>query len=305
MVTGREESTLGRGRGSHAETQRQSRRIQGLALPKQKSLEDVEQAVRKTNAAKCKTALETEQTSDAEVRTDVQEDAHQVSTDEVLEEASEAVAPSPPGQDVSPEARPDGQVELLSPVPEEKPVEDEVGPTLEKKLQPELEPSTELFQVEAQAETTSGQQDEQVAKAYTASHVSTWEQERSEQVFPPCVVYSWPRGHPDSFAWMNAALATSKYLASRAAAEASAQLWVHELAPDHRDLAMAQYLIGVQVPTRLITPRECVAILQRMLYEAGFQFHNLVRVWLRAHAAKVSPGVIRRLVANVQHLLAA
>ncbi|OWY91516.1 hypothetical protein PHMEG_00039880, partial [Phytophthora megakarya] len=254
--------------------------------------------------------------------------------DEVLEEASEAVAgesgldepgqasmggadlevsrvegrvsdSSPLGQDVSPEAQPDVQVELLSPVLEEKPVEDEVVVTLEEKLQPELEPSMELAQVEPRAETTSGRQDEQVVKAYTASQVSRWEQERSEQVFPPSVEYSWPRGHPDSFAWMNAALTTSKYLAARAVAEDPAQLWVHELAPDRRDLATAQDLIGVQVPTGLITPRECVAIQQTILYEAGFQFQNLIQVWFRAHAAKVSPEVIRSLVANVQRLLAA
>ncbi|OWY97586.1 hypothetical protein PHMEG_00031849, partial [Phytophthora megakarya] len=262
MVAGRGESTRGRGRGASCE---------------------------EANAAKRKAPLEAKQASDAEVRADVQEDAHQVSMDEVLEEASGVVAgesgldepgqasmggadlevsrvefrvsdSSPLGQDVSPEAQPDVQVELLSPVPEEKPVEDELGATLEEKLQPE------------------------------------WEQERSEQVFPPSVEYSWPRDHPDSFTWMNAALATSKYLAARAVAEDPAQLWVHELAPDHRDLATAQVVIGVQVPTGLITPRESVAILQTMLYEAGFQFQNLVPVLFRAHAAKVSPGVIRSLV---------
>ncbi|OWY91763.1 hypothetical protein PHMEG_00039520, partial [Phytophthora megakarya] len=182
---------------------------------------------------------------------------------------------SPLGQDVSPEAQPDVQVKLLSPVPEEKPVEGEVVATLEETLQPELEPSKEQAQVGPRAETTSGRLDLQVAKAYTASQVSRWEQERSEKVFPPSVEYSWPRGHPDSFAWMNAALATSKYLAARAVAEDPAQLWVHELAPDRRDLATPQDLIGVQVPTGLIAPRECVAILQPMLYEAGFQFQNL------------------------------
>ncbi|OWY90960.1 hypothetical protein PHMEG_00040666, partial [Phytophthora megakarya] len=253
----------------------------------QESLEDVERAARKANAAKRKAALEAKQASDAEVRTDVQKAAHQVSTGEPSQASmggadlevsrvdGRVSASSPLGQNVSPEAHPDVQVELLSPVPEEKPVEDEVGPTLEEKLQSELEPSTELVQVEPRAETTRGQVDEQVAKAYTASQVFRWEQERSEQVFPPSVKYSWPRGHPDSLAWMNAALATSKDLAARAVAETPAQLWVHELAPDRRNLATAQNMLGVQVPTGLITPRVCVAILLTMLYEAVFQFQNL------------------------------
>ncbi|OWY91427.1 hypothetical protein PHMEG_00040001 [Phytophthora megakarya] len=95
-----------------AETQRQSRWVEGLVPPELESLEDVERAARKANTAKHKV----------------------VSTDKVLEEASEAVAgesgldeagqasvggsdlevsrgegrvsdSSPPGQDVSPEAQ--------------------------------------------------------------------------------------------------------------------------------------------------------------------------------------------------------
>ncbi|OWZ11342.1 hypothetical protein PHMEG_00015646 [Phytophthora megakarya] len=130
------------------------------------------------------------------------------------------------------------------PVLEEKPVEDEVGPTLKEKLQPELEPSTELVLVEPRAEMTSAQLDEQGVKAYTASQVS-----RALGTSLPSVEYSWPRGHPDSFARMNVGLATSRFLAARAVAEDPTQLCLHELAPDRRDLATAQNPIEVQVPT--------------------------------------------------------
>ncbi|OWY96641.1 hypothetical protein PHMEG_00033044 [Phytophthora megakarya] len=147
MVAGRGKRTRGRGRGGCAETQRQSRRDQGLVPPEREWLEDVERASRKTNAAKRKAAPEAKQSPDAEVRTDVQEDARQVSTTEVLEEipvvaegesgldepgqASEGGTnlevsrvegrvsdSSPPGQDVSSELQGEVQVELPSPVPE-------------------------------------------------------------------------------------------------------------------------------------------------------------------------------------------
>ncbi|OWZ20080.1 LOW QUALITY PROTEIN: hypothetical protein PHMEG_0005563 [Phytophthora megakarya] len=330
MIAGRGEGTRGRGHGGRAETQRQSRRVQGLAPPEQESLEVVERATRTANAAKCKDALESKQASDAEVRTDVQEDAHQVLTDKVLEEASEVVVgesgldepgqagmcryevsrvvgrvsdSSQPGQDVSPEAQPNIQMKLLSPVPKEKRVEEEVGPTLEEKPQSKLKPSTELVQVEPRADTTNCQLAEQVAKAYTASQVSRWEQDRSEEDFPLRVKYSWSRGHSDSVDWMNVALSTSKYLTSSFYGRPCPI--IHELAPGRHDLATAQGLIEVQVSTGLITPMECVAILQTMIYEAGFRLQILVLVWLQAHAAKVAPGAIRHLVTNVQHLIAA
>ncbi|OWZ05606.1 hypothetical protein PHMEG_00022274 [Phytophthora megakarya] len=178
MVAGRGESTRGRGPGGRAETQQQFRRLE--------SLEDVERAARKANAAKRKAALEANQSSDAEVRTDFQEDVHQVSTNTVLEEvpeiaegefglddlgqASEGGADlkvsrvegrvsdsSPPGQDVSSKLQSEVQVELPPPVPEEKPVEDKAKPTLEEKLQPELVRSTVIVRVELRDESTSGQ----------------------------------------------------------------------------------------------------------------------------------------------------
>ncbi|OWZ13878.1 hypothetical protein PHMEG_00012724 [Phytophthora megakarya] len=186
MVAGRGESTRGRGPGGRAETPRQFRRVQGLDPPELESLKDVERAARKANTAKRKAALEANQSSDAEVRTDFQEDAHQVSTNEALEEvpeiaegefgldelgqASEGGADlkvsrvegrvsdsSPPGQDVSSKLQSEVQVELPPPVPEEKPVEYKAEPTLEEKLQPELVPSTEIVRVELRDESTSGQ----------------------------------------------------------------------------------------------------------------------------------------------------
>jgi hypothetical protein len=50
--------------------------------------------------------------------------------------------------------------------------------------------------------------------------------------------------------------------------------------------------------------RECVAILQTTLFEAGFQFDKLVPVWFRTMAFKVSPEFMRKAVEDVRQLLA-
>ncbi|OWZ00452.1 hypothetical protein PHMEG_00028353 [Phytophthora megakarya] len=182
---------------------------------------------------------------------------------------------SPPGQDLLSELQSEVQVELPSPVPEEKPVEAEVEPTLEEKLQLELEPSSE-----------SEWRLESNRQAYTASQVSRWEQKRSEHVFP----LKW--NSPDhETTWTLLPGVTRRW-----------QRRLHDLAPDCWDLGTTQALIGVHVPTELITPRVCVAILETMLYKAGFRFRNLVPAWFHAHAAKVAPEVSPSLLANAQRL---
>ncbi|POM67863.1 Hypothetical protein PHPALM_16052, partial [Phytophthora palmivora] len=185
---------------------------------------------------------------------------------------------SPPVQDVSLEVSSSDQVASLPPVPEEVIVRG----------------------VEVHAELTRDQLEERAA-----SQVARWEQEQSGLISPPSVEYTWPEVLPDSLAWMNAALTTSKYLAARTAAEDVARPWVEEIALVRRDLATAQDLAGAQVPLGMLSPRECVADLQTLLSQAGFQFRNLVPEWFQAQASKVSPETVRSLVTDLQRLLAA
>ncbi|POM69522.1 Hypothetical protein PHPALM_14182 [Phytophthora palmivora] len=221
MAAGRCASTRGgRGGRERVEASRQSRRVQGLPPPEQESLEE----------------------------TAVQDDAHQVSADGESDSKSKTVEgesgldepdqasvgganveeprvegrvldSSPPVQDVSPEVSSSAQVASLPPVPEAMIVRG----------------------VEAHAELTRSQPEDRVSREYAASQVARWEQEQSGQ-------YTWPDVLPDSLAWMNAALTTSKYLAARTAAEDVARPWVEEMAPARRDLATAQDLAGGDTP---------------------------------------------------------
>ncbi|GMF21305.1 unnamed protein product [Phytophthora fragariaefolia] len=71
-----------------------------------------------------------------------------------------------------------------------------------------------------------------------------------------------------------------------------------------RDLALARDLTAVQIPVELCTARECVAILQTLLVEAGFQFDNLISEWFRTAASRVMVNSIRESVGNMLRLLA-
>jgi hypothetical protein len=145
---------------------------------------------------------------------------------------------------------------------------------------------------------------EQAAKAFVAQQVSRWEQVRSESVSPPNVEYVWPDSRPDPLAWLSAMLEVSKYLSAAATLNDSVQGWIADLNLSRRDLATAQDLTALQLPVGLFSPRECVAILQTTLFEAGFQFDNPVPAWFRATASKVSPGIVQKAVGDVMRLLA-
>ncbi|GMF29230.1 unnamed protein product [Phytophthora fragariaefolia] len=145
---------------------------------------------------------------------------------------------------------------------------------------------------------------EQAAKTYVAREVSCWEQVRSERVFPPSVEYVWPEHHPDPLPWLSAMLEVSKFLDDRATLNDLVQSWITELNLSRRDLALARDLTAVQIPVELCTPQECVAILQTMLFEASFQFDNLIPEWFRTAAPRVMADSVRESVRHMLRLLA-
>ncbi|EGZ18375.1 hypothetical protein PHYSODRAFT_499692, partial [Phytophthora sojae] len=126
----------------------------------------------------------------------------------------------------------------------------------------------------------SGSPDQRFAevqeKAFVAQQVSRWERVESERVTPPTVEYSWPTPRPDAQPWMAAMLTTSRYLSARALLEDQDGGWIAELRLDRRYLSTTQDLMAVQVPVQMLTPRECMTILQDLLFEAGFMFDRIL-----------------------------
>ncbi|OWY91232.1 hypothetical protein PHMEG_00040277 [Phytophthora megakarya] len=51
--------------------------------------------------------------------------------------------------------------------------------------------------------------------------------------------------------------------------------------------------MGVQIPTALCEARQCAPRLQTLLFEAGFQFDNVIPEWFRTRAAKISADQVR------------
>ncbi|EGZ04819.1 hypothetical protein PHYSODRAFT_393871, partial [Phytophthora sojae] len=147
------------------------------------------------------------------------------------------------------------------------------------------------------------QLDETAAKNFVARQVYRWEQMRSGRVVPPSVEYAWPNPRPDFSVWQEAIMTTSDYLRRRMALENRDAAWIAELRPERRVLGIAQDLTAVVIPPSMMSSRECAAVLENLLFEAGFEFVNAVPDWFMTHASKINPGYVRSIVEEVQQLL--
>ncbi|EGZ13526.1 hypothetical protein PHYSODRAFT_246104 [Phytophthora sojae] len=330
MTAKRGDMRGGRGRG---EVSRQSRRAAGTTRNR---------AWKRVNAEKRKAALAGDGSSNQvqpAPEQAVPNDAHQVSKDGEPEradageesktaggdpglgepnQASEGdadvdepqaegrVSDSPlPGQDVQPDAQVSAEPKPTPSAEEEKPAAvpaKAVAPAAD--AQPETQLSVKASRGNQPTELSAGHPSVQAAKTYAALQASRWERARSGLTLPPNVEYAWPESRPDSVLWLTATLATSKYLASKVASQDPAEVWLADLAPSRRDLSTAQDLAGVQIPTGLLDSRECVAVLQTLLFEAGFQFVNVMPALVEMRVSKLEPMSIRTVVGGVQGLLA-
>ncbi|GMF53726.1 unnamed protein product [Phytophthora fragariaefolia] len=151
------------------------------------------------------------------------------------------------------------------------------------------------------ADTT--QLDETAVKNFVARQVHRWEQMRSGRVVPPSVEYAWPNPRPDFSAWQEAPMATSDYLRHQMALENRDAAWIAELRPERRVLGIAQDLTAVAIPPSMMSSRECAAVLETLLFEAGFEFVKAVPDWFMTQASKINPGYVRSVVEEVQQLL--
>ncbi|KAE9181166.1 hypothetical protein PF002_g27356 [Phytophthora fragariae] len=297
----------GREGREHEEATRSSRRAEGLPPEEHASLAEVPAA-----------------------EPPVQDDAHQVSVDgnaggeletgqgepslgepDVASVGGVDVDESQVEGRVSDSPLPDQDVSVRAPtqdVPLPTVLEDVSGENTEALalLEENAPPNVQLSTIVQKDAAPSPQRlSDDLAKTYVAKQVSRWEQVRSERVLPPAVQYDWPSSRPDSLSWLAATLATSKYMAARATLGDAIQTCVVELNLDRRDLATAQDVIAAEIPVGIFSPRECIAVLQTLLYEAGFHFDNLVPVWFRTRTSKITADLVRSLVGDLQRLLAA
>jgi hypothetical protein len=141
------------------------------------------------------------------------------------------------------------------------------------------------------------------AKAYVADQVRRWEQDTSERNAPPEVKYDWPQVRLNPTSYISAVLTTSEYLRQRLSMATQADAWVSEMQLRRRTFGTARDLTAALTPPGMFSPRECAAVLQTLLFEAGFGFVNLVPGWFRTRANKVHPDLVRRVVGEMLQLL--
>nr|OWZ08482.1 hypothetical protein PHMEG_00018967 [Phytophthora megakarya] len=115
-----------------------------------------------------------------------------------------------------------------------------------------------------------------MAKAYVAQQVRRWEQTSSGRVIPLSPAYAWPANTPDYTAWLESAKTTSDFLTQQATLGSQDAMWVADLNGTRLGFGTAQDILDIQVPTALFEVHQCAALLQTLLFEAGFQFNNVV-----------------------------
>ncbi|OWY92734.1 hypothetical protein PHMEG_00038136, partial [Phytophthora megakarya] len=93
--------------------------------------------------------------------------------------------------------------------------------------------------------------------------------------------------------WLEAAKTTSDFLTQQSTLRCQDVMWIADLNATRLGFGTAQDLLGVQVPTALCEARQCAALLQTLLFEAGFQFDNMIPEWFRTRASKISADQVR------------
>ncbi|EGZ14690.1 hypothetical protein PHYSODRAFT_333076 [Phytophthora sojae] len=110
---------------------------------------------------------------------------------------------------------------------------------------------------------------------YVRREVRRWEEVNPGKVTPPSVVYEWPTPKPDANSYFAAAYATG-----------------------HGDL------MATTIPQSIMTTRECVAILQTLFFEAGFEFANLIPSWSSTRASRIPESLVRSVMEETQNFIA-
>ncbi|GMF46110.1 unnamed protein product [Phytophthora fragariaefolia] len=86
-------------------------------------------------------------------------------------------------------------------------------------------------------------------------------------------------------------------------ATAEADAWIAEMELTRQTFGAPGDWRTVTIPVAHFSPRECVAVLQTQLFEAGFGFLNLAPGWFRTRGNKSHPDLVRNVVEEMLILL--
>ncbi|RLN97265.1 hypothetical protein BBJ28_00024237 [Nothophytophthora sp. Chile5] len=117
------------------------------------------------------------------------------------------------------------------------------------------------------------------AVAYGDLHLKRWQETPHQLVLPVDVVYDQREQGFSMRAWVQAAFRTSAYLSEQESTSSQDNAWLRTLKARRKQLPVTSDLRAMPVSPKLLSPVACVAVLQTMLLESGFEFVNIVPVW--------------------------
>ncbi|POM80356.1 Hypothetical protein PHPALM_1816 [Phytophthora palmivora] len=317
MPGGRGAKKNGRGDGGRGEASRQSRRVQGLGPEEHKDLETVVRDARKAKRAarECEVA----QGRDVEVSAAQDQSAagSQTPEDQVF-----------PGSQGSSEANSGSQTPE---VPEEHTREGgaqasegganavespEVIDLVSSSDESVVEVKPEPVRVKEEAKTLSSKVNSGFAPpeprvSAPSSQVKPEGGVRDTAAPVPASTTTasdiegmGPNPKPDANSYFAAAYATGDYFKWRLSLANQDEAWISEFHVARWGVGTAQDLMATTIPQSIMTARECVAILQTLFFEAGFEFVYLISGWSATRASRIPESLVRSVMEEIQNFIA-
>ncbi|RLN88889.1 hypothetical protein BBJ28_00026348, partial [Nothophytophthora sp. Chile5] len=128
------------------------------------------------------------------------------------------------------------------------------------------------------------------AVAYGDLHLKRWQETPHQLVLPVDVVYDQREQGFSMRAWVQSAFRTSAYLSEQESTSSQDNAWLRTLKARRKQLPVTSDLRAMMVSPKLLSPVACVAVLQTMLLESGFEFVNIVPVWGETQALSEIPS---------------
>ncbi|KAE8989846.1 hypothetical protein PR001_g21659 [Phytophthora rubi] len=140
--------------------------------------------------------------------------------------------------------------------------------------------------------------------AYGRSQLELWMSLPPGTVHPVDVAYAPRHEEYDLWGFIRAAGATARHLMS--VTRSPAARWLIVFNAERRRIPVVSDLKAVRVSLRLMPPLACVALLQTMLHEAGYEFRNQVPAWhTLSEVSGVPESQIRMDVERIGHFIRA
>ncbi|POM78404.1 Hypothetical protein PHPALM_4067 [Phytophthora palmivora] len=286
MPGGRGVKKNGRGDGGRGEASRQSRRVQGLGPEEHKDLETVPAAGSQTPENQVSPGSQGSSEANSGSQTPEVPEEHTREGGVQAPEGGANEVESPEVTDVVSSS--DKSVVELKPEPVR--VKEEAR-TLSSKvtsefappeprvlaLSPQVKPEGDVRVTATPApESGAAASDAENMVLYIRREVRRWEEVNPGKMTPPSIIYEWPTPKPDANSYFAAAYATGDYFKWRLSLANQDEAWISEFHVARWGVGTAQDLTATTIPQSSITARECVAILQTLFFEAGFEFVNLI-----------------------------